>query len=135
MIAGAWLRLVLGGAAITAIVVTLSGVASADVRPLVVVLSVVVVGWLMVRPGSAVGLLLIGTLLLLHLVLHGSQISAELFGLVVLLPLIHLLAGVSAAAPPTSSLRWAALLPSAARYAGCVGAVCGALVLAKVSTG
>lgn len=132
MIAGIWLRLLLAVTG-TAVTVTTLDQASGDLATPVTFLAVVLVTWVVARPGSASAAVLICGALLLQLVNHGTEVDAAVFALIVLLPLLHVGAALAAVLPATGSVEWAALRPSVMRYAAAVGVTCAVAVLVRLT--
>lgn len=117
---GSWLRIAVALAGLMTMgVLWVPGQAGGQVLLQVVVMSFVEC-WLVVRPGSAAPtVLLIGALCLRIFVGH-PELDPSLIALVLLLPLVHQLAALSAVVPVRSNVQVAALLPTVVRYFGAV---------------
>lgn len=88
-----------------------------DSSALVTVLLVAASAGAALAPGSVLPLLVMLGAIAVRAATPGPALDAGLAVLVVLLPLIHQLAGVCAPIPPRSACRWRALRPAAVRYA------------------
>ncbi len=117
---GSWLRIALALAGLSTMsALWVPGQAGGQVV-LQVVLMAGVQWWLVARPGSsAPTVLLIGALCLRAFVGH-PELDGSLIALVVLLPLVHQLAALSAVIPLRSNVHLEALLPTLVRYLGAV---------------
>lgn len=119
-VAGWVLRLVLGVATVTAIVVAMIGAPMIGALSVVGVLLVAAALGTVLAPGSVLPLVVLICLVLYRVaaVDHGADVP--LMVLAALMALIHQLAGICAVVPARSSCQWAALRPAAIRYLAAV---------------
>lgn len=113
---GAWLRIALGIVVLTlAVIVWIPP--STPALGWLQVLIMVALGLVTVCAPGAIGvMLLIAAVAAARFVTGENRIDAELFGLAVLVPLVHQLAALAAVVPGRSRLQLRALLPSAVRF-------------------
>ncbi|MET3804973.1 hypothetical protein ABIB25_001969 [Nakamurella sp. UYEF19] len=88
--------------------------------------------WVLMRPGSAASAVLLVGALTARVFLGHPQLDGSLIALVVLLPLVHQLAALSAVVPLRSNVQWAALMPTGLRYFGAVSATVLGLILSQL---
>ncbi len=117
---GSWLRIALALAGLTTMfALWVPGQAGGQVLLQVVVMASIEL-WLVARPGSAAPTVLLIGALCLRTFLGHPQLDASLIELVLLLPLVHQLASLSAVVPVRANVQLAALLPTVVRYFGAV---------------
>lgn len=116
IVAGWALRLVLGAAAAGAIAVAMADVPDIGIISVAGVVMMLLVLGTALAPGTVVPLLLLIGLVIYRLLAEGPALDVALAVLVLLMPLIHQLAGIAAAIPPRSRCDWHALRPAAVRY-------------------
>jgi hypothetical protein len=110
------LRVAVGAACLTA---TLTAVVPAPPFGVSSVLGVLLVAASVgaaLAPGSVLPLVVLIGAIVSRAATPGPVLDAGLAALLMLLPLIHQLAGVSATVPPRSACHWQALRPAAVRY-------------------
>jgi hypothetical protein len=111
------LRLVLGACAALAAAVVMAQAPVVGVTSVAgFVLMLLVIGTA-AAPGSVVPFLFLVAVVLYRLVPAGSLLDGGLAALVVLVPIVHQLAGLTAAIPVRSLVSWRALAPAALRLA------------------
>lgn len=117
---GGWLRIVLAVAcALTMLELWIPGQAGGQVF-LQLLLMIGLCLWVVVRPGSAAPAVLLISALCVRIFAGAAVLDGSLIALVVLLPLVHQVAAISAVVPLRSNVYWAAVLPTAVRYLGAV---------------
>ena len=109
------LRLALGLAAAAATAVAMAGLPEVGVTSVAGIVMVLLVLGTAAAPGSVVPLLMLIGLVIYRVLRHGPMLDGGLAALVLLMPLVHQLAGIAAAVPARSVCRWAALRPAAIR--------------------
>jgi phosphate:Na+ symporter len=115
-IPGWGLRLVRGAAAAGATAVAMAAVPDIGVLSVAGVAMMLLVIGTAFAPGSVVPLLLLIGLVIYRLLQTGPVLDVGLAVLVLLLPLIHQLAGIAGAIPPQSRCDWRVLRPAGLRY-------------------
>lgn len=110
------LRLALGAAAAGATGVAMAGAPGVGVTSVAGILMMLLVLGTALAPGSVFPLLLLVGLVIYRVVADGPVLDVSLAVLVLLMPLIHQLAGIAAAIPGRSWCHWPALRPAAIRF-------------------
>lgn len=133
-IPGWGLRLMLGAAASGATAVAMAAVPEIGVLSVAGVAMLLLVIGTAFAPGSVMPLLLLIGLVIYRLLETGPLLDVGLAVLVLLLPLIHQLAGIAGAIPPHSRCDWRVLRPAGLRYLMAVLPVEIALLVVAVVT-
>jgi hypothetical protein len=115
-IPGWGMRLVLGAAAAAATAVAMAAVPDVGVLSVAGIVMMLLVLGTAFAPGSVVPLLLLIGLVIYRLLHEGPVLDVGLAMLVLLMPLIHQLAGIAGAIPPHSRCDWRVLRPAGLRY-------------------
>lgn len=127
------LRVALAVTAGAATAVAMAGRPDIGVASVAGIVMVLLVLGTAAAPGSVVPLLLLIGLVIYRVLTPGPVVDATLAALVLLMPLIHQLAGVAAAVPARSLCHWRALRPAALRYLIAVLPVEAALLAAAIT--